>query len=163
MGESSASSSAPDRGIQLTPGLPRLCSCGCGGQATKSSGYKWAYVHDPGVPEADRLAARQLGGRRGAMTAAEVTRLLDGAELSTTEGRNALRDRFLRLRLAGRIGTGVYRDLLVAVDGAGKDREQSPKARPAAPLIVEVARFAENGTQNGHEAHGEVSDDAGKG
>lgn len=146
-GERDVSPSTADQRIQLPAGIPgALCSDGCGGRATKASGYRWAYVHDPGVPEAERLAGRQLGGRRGAMTPAEVTRLLDGADLDTREGRHQLRDRFLRLRLAGRIGSQMYRDLLAAVDGAAKDQERSPKGPPAPTLIVEVQK----GT-NGHE------------
>jgi hypothetical protein len=140
-GESDVSLSAASQRNQLAP---RLCSCGCGRQATKASEYTWSYWCDPTVPAEEKLSSRQLGGRRGAMTPAEVVRLLEGADLDTREGRQQLRDRFLRLRLAGRIGTGVYRDLLAAVDGASKDVDRAPKARQA-PLIVEVARFGSNG------------------
>jgi len=149
-GEADVSPPTVDHGIQLPPGIPgALCSCGCGGRATKASGYRWAYVHDPGVPEAERLAGRQLGGRRGAMSPAEVTRLLDGADLDTREGRHQLRDRALRLLLAGRIGSQKYRDLLAAVDGAAKDQERSPKGQTPAPVLVEVQRYG-----NGHQEPG---------
>jgi hypothetical protein len=141
-GESDVPISPAAQGIQLSPGTPgALCSCGCGGRATKASGYLWAYVHDPGVPEADRLAGRQLGGRRGSMTPAEVVRLLDGAPIETQEGRQQLRDRFLRLRLAGRIGTGVYQDLMRALDGAAKDQDRTPKPKTAQPIEVIVQRY----------------------
>src|SRR6266498_3578196 len=117
IGEAGTASSGPPPRNQLAP---RLCSCGCGRQATKASGYAWSYWCDPAVSDEEKLSNRQLGGRRGAMAAAEVVRLLEGADLDSREGRQRLRDRFLRLRLAGRIGTGVYRDLLAAVDGAAR-------------------------------------------
>ena len=75
------------------------------------------------------------------MSPAEVTRLLDGADLDTREGRHQLRDRSLRLLLAGRIGSQKYRDLLAAVDGAAKDQERSPKGQQPAPVLVEVQRY----------------------
>jgi len=74
------------------------------------------------------------------MTPAEVARLLEGAELATTEGRNALRDRFLRLYLAGRMGSGHYRDLVATLDSAARDKDMS-RVKPSAPLVVEVQRF----------------------
>jgi len=141
-GDASMSPSTVDQGKHLTPGL---CGCGCGRQATKASDYAWSYWCDPAVSEGDKLAARRMGGRRGSMTPAEVSRVLDGADLDTREGRQQLRDRFLRLRLAGRIGTGVYQDILRAVDGAAKDVERTPKAAPAAAIVVEVQKYDRNG------------------
>jgi hypothetical protein len=146
-GESGVSPSTPAQGGQPTPGSPgALCSNGCGRPATKASGYLWAWHCDPTVSTEEKQKALQLGGRRGAMTPTEVGRLLEGADLDTREGRQQLRDRFLRLRLAGRIGAGVYQDVLRALDGAAKDQERTPtgKAQPA-PVIVEVARFGQNG------------------
>jgi len=74
------------------------------------------------------------------MTPAEVVALLEGATLDSRDGRQQLRDRFLRLRLAGRIGVGVYRDLLATLDGAAKDVDRQGKP-PGAPVVVEVQRF----------------------
>lgn len=146
MGESGVPTSRADQHMQVPAGQPgALCSCGCGGMATKASNYRWAYVHDPAIPDAQRLAERQLGGRRGAMTPAEISRLLDGADLDTREGRQHLRDRFLRLRLAGRIGGGIYQDLLRAVDGAAKDHDRTPAKASPHNIVVEVARYGGNG------------------
>jgi hypothetical protein len=118
---------------------------GCSRTPTRSSGRRHCFFHDPAVPADEKLSARQLGGRRGALTASEVVRLLDGASLESQEGRVQLRDRLVRLRLAGQIGTGVFRDVLAAVDSATKDRDQ---AKPApAPLVVEVSRFSSDGQQ----------------
>src|SRR5262249_18832087 len=106
-GESSVATSATDRRQQLATRW-----CACGRQASKSSGYRFCWDCDPSVSAENKALARQLGGRRGAMTPSEVVRLLEGADLDTREGRQQLRDRFLRLRMAGRIRTGVDRDLL---------------------------------------------------
>ena len=150
-GQPAASSSESALGVQLTPGLPgALCESGCGRPATKRSGYRWAWHCDPAVSDEEKRAALRLGGRRGAMTPAEVVALLEGATLDSRDGRQQLRDRFLRLRLAGRIGTGVYRDLLAAVDGAAKDADRTAAKPPAAPVVVEVARFTQaNGQEPG--------------
>lgn len=140
MGEPAASVSSDPPGNQLARGLPpALCQAGCGRPATKASAGRWCYWDDPAVPAAEKLQARQLGGRRGAMTPAEVVQALENADLDSREGRQRLRERFLSLRLAGRITTGEYRDVLAAVDGAA--REQLKAATPPArPLVVEVER-----------------------
>ena len=139
-----ARSSRSDRGGQLTPSL---CSCGCGRPATKGSSYRYAWHCDPSVSDQEKRQALQLGGRRGAMKAAEVVRTLEGADLATVEGRHQLRDRFLRLRLAGRIGSGQYRDVLAALDGAAKDVDRAPKTKMSAqPIVVEVQSF-DNGPE----------------
>jgi hypothetical protein len=145
-GQPDVPSSTRDHGIQLSPRIPRLCSCGCGGQATKASGYRWAYVHDPGVPEAERLAARQLGGRRGQMTPAEASRLFDQLEPTSAESRTTFRLKLMELLSVGKLTGSMYRDLLAGLDGMGKDQAKV-QAPPAAPLVVELQRFAPNGTE----------------
>src|SRR5262249_6403614 len=128
---------------QLAPSLPgSLCQSGCGRPATRSSGYVWAWHCDPAVSVEEKREALKLGGRRGAMSPSEVARLLEGADLDSREGRQELRDRFLRLRLAGRIGTGVYRDLLAAVDGAARDGKRTPTKPAARELVVEPWKFS---------------------
>lgn len=81
------------------------------------------------------------------MTPAEVERLLDGADTKTPEGRQELRDRLLRLRLAQRVGTAAFNDALKAVDGNARDLER-PKSKTAPPLVVEVQRFGVNGSES---------------
>lgn len=71
------------------------------------------------------------------MTPAEASRLFDGADLDTREGRQALRERLVRLRLAGRIGSVMYRDALAAIDGAAKDQDRAPKSKAPPTFIVE--------------------------
>src|SRR5262245_24186413 len=119
-------------------------SAGCSRNATKASGFAWCYWCDPTVPEETKAAARQLGGRRGLMGSAEAVLLLDGAVLTTTEGRQEARARLMAARAAGKLGGGMYRDLLVGLADAAKDQERQPKAL-AAPVVVEVQRFTPNG------------------
>ena len=116
----------PPQVLSLPKQLPPCSVAGCARATTKSSGRTWCYQHDPAIPDEQKRAAFRLGGRRGQMTAAEVTTMLQGADIATRDGRQQLRDRFLRLRLAGRVGTGVYRDILAALDGAAKDVERAP-------------------------------------
>jgi hypothetical protein len=73
------------------------------------------------------------------MTPAEVVQALEDADLDSREGRQRLRERFLSLRLAGRITTGEYRDVLAAVDGAAREQIKTVVS-PARPLVVEVER-----------------------
>lgn len=155
-GQSLVSQAPPDSGRHLSPGVPTsagepgaLCSCGCGARATKASGYRWGYWHDPSVSVAEKKAVLQLGGRRGALAPAEVEQLLEDVDLTSREGRHALRDRFLRLRLAGRVGVGVYRDLLAALDSAAKDVEKHQGKPAPRPVSVEVARFGANNHEAG--------------
>lgn len=122
------------------------CQGNCGRVATKASGRVWCYWCDPSTSQEEKLAARQLGGRRGLMGPAEAAVLLEGADIATPEGRNALRLRLAQVRASGVLGSAMMRDLLAVVDGAAKDQ---PKAvmSPRAPLVVEVQRFAPNGTE----------------
>lgn len=138
--------SAP--GNELTP---RLCACGCGRQATKASGYTWAYWCDPAVSAETKLQARQLGGRRGQMTPAEAIRLFDQLEPSSAESRTTFRLKLMELLSVGRLTGSMYRDLLAGLEGMSKDHERQGK--PAAPgrVVVEVQRFAGNGQQPAQE------------
>jgi hypothetical protein len=94
------------------------------------------------VSAEDKALARRLGGRRGAMTLSEITRLFDGADLGDHDGRQTLRDRFVRLYLAGRLGESRYRALLATLDSAAKDVDRSAKGKAADPIVVEVAKFS---------------------
>src|SRR5262245_10229480 len=77
-------------------------SPGCSRKATKASGFTWCYWGDPAVPEAAKTAARRLGGRRGLMADTEAMLLLDGAVLTTLEGRHDVRARLMAARAAGK-------------------------------------------------------------
>src|SRR5262245_33333965 len=98
-------------------------SPGCSRNATKPSGFTWCYWCDPSVPEETKTAARQLCGRRGLMASTEAALLLDGAVLTTPEGRQDVRARLMAARAAGKIGTGLFRDLLAGLDSAVRDSE----------------------------------------
>lgn len=145
MGDRAVSSAPSGQGNELTP---RLCGCGCGRQATKASGYTWSYWCDPAVSAQEKRASRQLGGRRGQMTPAEVVKALEGTNIDTIEGRNDRRDRLWRLRMANRITSSMFRDGLAALEGAAKDVERSPKTKAATTIIVEPQHF---GAGNGRE------------
>lgn len=138
-GKSAAPISAPNLGNQLAP---RLCTGSCGRPATKASGYKWCYWCDPAIPNEEKQAARQLGGRRGQMAPAEVARLFDQLDPNSAESRTALRVRLMELLSVGRLTGSMYRDLLAGLDGMGKDQERTPKSMPRS-VLVEVQKFGE--------------------
>lgn len=125
--------------------MKATCSCGCGRQATKASGYTWAYWCDPSVEATTKLQARQLGGRRGQLTPAETARLFDELEPGSAESRTAFRVRLMQLLAVGKIPSSKYRDFMLALDGMGKDQAKSSSLAPA--LVVEVQRFAANGVE----------------
>ena len=80
------------------------------------------------------------------MASTEAALLLDGAVLTTPEGRQDVRARLMAARAAGKIGAALFRDLLAGLDSAVRDVERSPKATPA-PILVEVQQFGENGQE----------------
>jgi hypothetical protein len=121
-----------------------LCEAGCGRPATTGSGGKWCYWDDPAIEASAKLAARQVGGRRGQLTPAEAARLFDALEPGSAESRNACRLELMKRRATGKLSSGMFRDLLSALDGMSKDQ---PKLAPTrGPLVVEVQ------STNGREA-----------
>jgi hypothetical protein len=122
-------------------------SPGCSRNATKASDFTWCYWCDPSVPEETKKAAQQLGGRRGLMASTEAVLLLDAEMLKTPAGRTEIRARLMAARAAGKLGGGMFRDLLAGLDSAARDQERQGKPAPP-PVLVEVQRF---GPPNGHE------------
>jgi hypothetical protein len=75
--------------------------------------------------------------------------VLDDLNMSTPEGRLALREALVEGVLKGDVSRETAAVALRAIADQGReDQEQSAKASPAQSLIVEVARFgdASNGT-----------------
>jgi hypothetical protein len=148
-GERDVSTSPETQGREPTSGLPgALCACGCGVRATKASGYRWGYHHDPAIPAQEKKQALQLGGRRGQMTPSDASRLFDTLEPASAESRTAFRRRLMELLAVGRLTGSMYRDLLAGLDGMTKDQAKAPAA-PAAPLVVEIQKFGGNGMETG--------------
>jgi hypothetical protein len=142
-----------DRDVSALPASlikqPIACqSPGCSRNATKANGYVWCYWCDPSVPEAEKAAARQLGGRRGQMTASEAAKLFEGLDLANAESRAGFRLRLMEQLMAGKLTSSRYRDLLAGLEAQSKDQAKG-QAPPAAPLVVEVQRFT---TLNGPES-----------
>ncbi len=128
---------------------PARCQ-GCSRQPSKASGFRWCWWCDPTVPEPEKLAARQLGGRRGALAPAEVALLLDGTTLAPVGGRQGFRERLMAARAENKITGALYRDLLTGVDGASRDAERHPVKPAPKPIVVEMQRV--NGTGGGEAA-----------
>src|SRR6266508_4478197 len=123
-GESNMSHSPDLLGQQPVPGRPGArCECGCGRYASRRSGYRWYHGHDPAVDAEEKLAALQLGGRRGQMSPADAARLFDQLDPTSAESRTAFRLRLMELLSVGRLTGSMYRDLLAGLDGMGRDRE----------------------------------------
>jgi len=140
-GEFSAPSSASNLAQQPGSGRPGArCQCGCGRHASRRSGYRWYHGHDPAVPDEEKRAALQLGGRRGQMAPAEASRLFEQLDPHSAESRTAFRLRLMELLSIGRLTGSKYRDLLAGLDGMGKDQAKG-QAPLAPPVIVEVQRF----------------------
>ena len=138
----SGEAATPSSSLSLGNQLARCQAPGCSRVATKASSGRWCWWDDPAVPEAEKLAARQLGGRRGLMGSTQAALLLEGSTLETSVGRNDLRAKLAAARATGQIGTAMLRDLLAVVDGAARDVERNgSKKEPPKPILVEVARF----------------------
>lgn len=138
-GTDQAGVSVPDRSLYSQPA--HCQRDGCSRNATRATGFAWCYWHDPSIPEATKTAARALGGRRGLMGSTEAILLLDGATLTTPEGRQDVRARLIAARAAGKLGGPLYRDLLAGLADAAKDIARNAPAATASPVVVEIARF----------------------
>jgi hypothetical protein len=121
-----------------------LCEKGCGRPATRASGGRWCYWDDPAVEASTKLASRQLGGRRGLLGPVEAALLLEGGDIETAAGRNALRARLMAARASGQLGGALYRDLLAGLSDSSRDLDRQGK--PATPPKQIVVSYG-NGTE----------------
>jgi hypothetical protein len=80
------------------------------------------------------------------MTPAEASQLFNQLEPTSAESRTTFRLRLMELLSVGRLTGSMYRDLLAGLDGMGKDQAKIPPAQ-AAPVVVEIMKFAPNGTE----------------
>jgi len=82
------------------------------------------------------------------MASTEAALLLDGAVLTTPEGRQDVRARLMAARAAGKLGGGLYRDLLHGLDSAVRDQERTPKGKPDRQVVV-VTPYGQDGREAG--------------
>jgi hypothetical protein len=124
----------------------------CQRTASRASGRRFCFFHDPSISDDEKLAARRLGGRRGAMTPAEAACLFGEVDLSSPESRNAARQRLMELRSVGRLTGALYRDLLAGLDAVTKDedlRQRRAQQQPAKSVTVELVRFGDGQQEPG--------------
>jgi hypothetical protein len=118
---------------------------GCRRSATRASGYKFCWWDDQTVSLDQKKAALVLGGKRGALSPADVAELLEDSPISTREGRHALRQRLFALRASDGLVSTKLRDLVALLDSASRDdagKRDQPEAQE--PLIVTVQKFSES-------------------
>lgn len=125
-------------GLANKLGRGRPCSCGCGRTAQRDKELAW--FCDPEIP-AD-LKSKARAKRRKALD-----RTTADPDLSTPERRQAFREALAGAVLRDEVEPELASIAVRLVDGQAKEDQQRP-AMPAAPLIVEVQRFA---SSNGSE------------
>jgi hypothetical protein len=71
------------------------------------------------------------------MTPGEVSQLYADLDIvKNQDDRNEARVRLLKLRAAGRLTNGMFRDQLAGLDSIGKDQRQAPPEPPRAYNVV---------------------------